>query len=226
MEQTFKFDADKVLAFAESAILETAVLAKAKEAGWIKEMDEGDIRRRLGKRALKKLDEGTITLEQARDEVIHARCIELDKCRRDTLAEIRRGSEIGLPSDISVRVEWHKSRTWGFLPKANVYADGTLTTGKVTQGYGFDKESTATSIAFKENPVFAWIVAIAAYQDHLEGKPINTGHAYRLDLFGASFCSGSGYNTHDQTIVRAGYERHPEFHGKMDSGYNYTLAKK
>ena len=32
MEQTFKFDADKVLAFAESAILETAVLAKAKEA--------------------------------------------------------------------------------------------------------------------------------------------------------------------------------------------------
>ena len=185
---------------------------------------DNEVMSKLGKRDKSKLEKGKTTLDELRTAMV-AKANAVDaKDAEKAIADLTAGFGDALPYTILVDVDWKKSRTWGMNPNATVYAHSRTESGSVG-GCGFDKESTATAIAFRDNPVFARIAATCAWLDEMEtkatGKPCKT-YGYHVGYTGFRFDGGVGYSCHDTIIRRAGYKSEAESHGKLFDGYKYT----
>lgn len=231
MEQK-KFDAAKtlrranpatILAWAVKAIRDELKKAQKRNAEYVGKLTDDDVKRNAGKRELNKLEAGKLTIKDLRKAHLAK---ENESDAKDAETAIKRLTDAfsrDLPATINVEVNWKKSRTWGSNPTAEVWADSYTSHGPVG-GCGFDKESTATAYAFKENIVFDRIVATCAWLDMKESKATGrneTTYGYRLGYSGFHFEGGVGYSCHDTIIKRAGYRSMGEFHPKMADGYRY-----
>lgn len=74
-----------------------------------------------------------------------------EKQRAAKLAKLATAAEYERPRSVSVGVEWHRSRVWGYNPSATVRAWHCATTGTAS-GCGYDKESAAIASAMNNNP--------------------------------------------------------------------------
>lgn len=231
MEQK-KFDAVKtlrranpatILAWAVKAIRDELKKAQKRNAEYVGKLTDDDVKRNVGKRELNKLEAGKLTIKDLRKAYVAK---ENESDAKDAEYAIKRLTDAfsrDLPATIRVEVNWKKSRMWGSNPTAEVWADGYTSHGPVG-GCGYDKESTATATAFKENIVFDRIVATCAWLDMKESKATGRDektYGYRLGYTGFRFEGGVGYSCHDRIIKRAGYRSTGEFHPKMADGYNY-----
>ena len=188
-------------------------------AAWTDE----EIKSALGKRDQKKLETGKITIEDARNTLV-AKDSKGDIQDSDkAIADIKAAFAKELPKNIRIDVEWKKSATWGFNPKAEVWADG-YSASEFIGGCGYDKESTATARAFENNPVFARLAATCAWLDEKEteatGKPSYT-YGWYASYAGFRFEGAVGFNCHRNIIERAGYRLVAEFHPKAADGYRF-----
>jgi len=231
MEQK-KFDAEKtlrranpatILAWAVKAIRDELKKAQKRNKEYIDKRTDDEIKRNLGKRDLNKLAAGKTTVKELRKAMLEK---ENERDAKDTELAIKRLTDAfsrDLPTAIRIEVNWKKSRTWGSNPTAEVWADGYSSYGPVG-GCGYDKESTATAYAFKENIVFDRIAATCAWLDMKESKATGRNentYGYRLGYTGFHFEGGVGYSCHNRIIKRAGYRSTGEFHPKTADGYNY-----
>ena len=231
MEQK-KFDAAKtlrranpatILAWAVKAIRDELKKAQKRNAEYVGKLTDEDVTRSFGKRELNKLLAGKLTIAELRKARIAK---ENDNDAKDAENAIKRLTDAfsrNLPATIRVEVNWKKSRMWGSNPTAEVWADG-YTSSPSIDGRGFDKESTATATAFKENIVFDRIVATCAWLDMKESKATGRDektYGYHLGYTGFRFDDAVGYSCHDRIIKRAGYRSTGEFHPKMADGYRY-----
>jgi len=181
-----------------------------------------EIRAALGKRDQKKLADGKLTIEDARDILVQKDCKGDIADNEKAIADIRAAFAKELPKTIRIDVEWKKSATWGFNPKAEVWADGYTASGFIG-GCGYDKESTATARAFADNPVFARIAATCAWLDEKEteaGKDTST-YGWYCSYAGFRFEGAVGFSCHRNIIERAGYRLVAEFHPKAADGYRF-----
>lgn len=211
----------KVLAFAKSTIKSTADSHIEMDTKAIREGSLGTIRYYLSDYQERKFNRNLITLEQAQ-EIALDRMNKSTKDRTDALlAKLETASGLPeLPESIRIDIEWRKSRTWGMLPSADVWAGGCHTEARLTGGCGFDKESTVTADCFNDNPAFARIVAICAYLDSLDNAKT---YGYYFDYCGARFEGAVGFDCHRTIIERAGYELTGQFHPSTADGYRFRL---
>ena len=231
MEQK-KFDAEKtlrrtnpatILAWAVKAIRDELKKAQKRNAEYVGKLTDDQVKSNFGKRDLKKLEAGKLTIQDLRKAHLAK---ENENDAKDAEYAIKRLTDAfsrDLPATIRVEVNWKKSRMWGSNPTAEVWADG-YTSSPSIGGCGFDKESAATATAFKENIVFDRIVATCAWLDMKESKATGSGtqtYGYRLGYNGFHFESAVGYSCHDTIIKRAGYRSTGVFHPKMADGYHY-----
>lgn len=211
----------KVLAFARDNIRTSAARHIEMDTRAIREGSLGTIRYYLSDYQERKFDRKLITLEQAQE-------IALDRMAKSTgektgaiLSKLETESGLPeLPESIRIDIEWRKSRTWGMLPSADVWAGGCHTEARLTSGCGFDKESTVTANCFNGNPAFARIVAICAYLDSLDDAKT---YGYYFDFRGARFEGAVGFDSHRAIIERAGYELTGQFHPSTADGYRFRL---
>ena len=226
------FDAQTTLSTAKSEEIRDWAIAKLEKmlaaciedtskrfAAWTDE----EIKAALGKRDQKKLEDGKLTIEDAR------RLLKFKDCKGDiadnekAIEAIKAAFSKELPKTIRIDVEWTRSRTWGFNPKAEVWA-GDYSSSRSIGGCGFDKESMATARAFENNPVFARIAATCAWLDEKEteatGTPSST-YGYYASYSGFRFEGGVGFSCHQHIIERAGYRLVAEFHPKGADGYKF-----
>ena len=231
MEQK-KFDAEKtlrranpatILAWAVKAIRDELKKAQKSNADYVGKLTDDQVKRNFGKRELNKLEAGKLTIKDLRAAYLAK---ENENDAKDAELAIKRLTDAfsrNLPSTIKVEVNWKKSRMWGSNPTAEVWADG-YTSSPSIGGCGFDKESTATATAFRENIVFDRIAATCAWLDMKESKATGSDSAtygYHLRITGFRFDDAVGYSCHDRIIKRAGYRSTGEFHPKMADGYHY-----
>jgi len=231
MEQK-KFDAAKtlrranpatILAWAVKAIRDELKKAQKRNAEYVGKLTDEDVKRSFGKRELNKLEAGKTTIAELRKARIAK---ENENDAKDAETAIKRLTDAfsrNLPASIRVEVNWKKSRMWGSNPTAEVWADG-YTSSPSIGGCGFDKESTATATAFKENIVFDRIVATCAWLDMKESKATGSEsktYGYHVGYTGFRFDDAVGYECHNRIIKRAGYRSTGEFHPKMADGYHY-----
>ena len=129
---------------------------------------------------------------------------------------------IELPKEIQINVEWKHSRTWGYNPTAEVWANVYSKSSSIS-GCGYDKRSAATAEAFNKNEVFKKILLICAYNDH---KNKNKTYGYYWSVFsGIYFEGGVGFESHDHILINAGYKNVNRSGGKAWDSYTYILNK-
>ena len=231
MEQK-KFDAAKtlrranpatILAWAVKAIRDELKKAQKRNAEYVGKLTDEDVKRSFGKRELNKLEAGKTTIAELRKTRIAKENENDAKDAENAIKRLTDAFSRNLPATIRVEVNWKKSRMWGSNPTAEVWADG-YTSSPSIGGCGFDKESTATATAFKENIVFDRIVATCAWLDMKESKATGRDektYGYHVGYTGFRFDDAVGYECHNRIIKRAGYRSTGEFHPKMADGYHY-----
>lgn len=222
---TKKFNPFKILAkTAPATILAWAVkkLDKCLRADFhenaecVNGMTERMVRDRVGKRISRKLDDGKISMAQAREIVIEKMNAASTATYNNAKARLEQAFNDFLPGKITVQTDWHRSRTWGLNPKTTVRA-GAVTTGSAS-GCGYDKLSSSTAEAFGDNAVFDRIVATCAYLDHLESKAkgeLVKTYGYYFNVSGPRFEGAVGYECHDRIIRRAGFSCASKLSGKF-----------
>ena len=231
MEQK-KFDAAKtlrranpatILAWAVKAIRDELKKAQKRNKDYVGKLTDEQVKDNFGKRELNKLRDDKITLKDLRKAFLDKENANDAKDSEYAIKRLTDAFSRDLPATIRVEVNWKKSRTWGANPTAEVWADG-YTSSPSIGGCGFDKESTATAAAFKENIAFDRIVATCAWLDMKEGKATGRDsrtYGYRLGYTGFKFEGGVGYECHSRIIKRAGYRATGEFQPKMAACYTY-----
>ena len=121
---------------------------------------------------------------------------------------------------IEITIDWNKSRTWGYNPRAEysaVNADGTRTTGVFTcSGRGYDKESTVIAKIFN-----------ACCSGMLWKKRHNKNAAPYGVRFGwvPIFEGGVGMSCYYSIAAYLGGTLESVAHGKTFDVYKFTMNK-
>lgn len=142
------------------------------------------------------------------------------------IEEMKMISEADKVTEVKIKVEWKKSRTWGYNPTATVevflqdsengYSDRVEYIGSAS-GCGYDKESSAVGQAFNECKALLKL-AYDKLEDDLKNKP------YGLNDYesGISYGQGVGMSCYRNIAEYLGFEWSEE-HGKSWDFYSMKL---
>lgn len=132
--------------------------------------------------------------------------------------------------NIKIAVDWKKSRTWGYNPRATVwvyYKDQSARTEGSASGCGYDKKSAAVGQALNENEVF--------YKFLEENKALEKAaraKLYAVDVFKKGrkrvkrfSISGKGLGTLESFLRFFGCYTVAEFSGDMFDAVEYRSKK-
>ncbi|MBQ1789284.1 MAG: hypothetical protein II008_03830 [Oscillospiraceae bacterium] len=140
------------------------------------------------------------------------------KARKETAARLEKlgaAENAAGASWFDVNVEWTKSRTWGNIPHAKVYAPGCNTTGTAS-GCGYDKESAAIADALNSNPEVMRIL-----YNHIDAGGI---FLYGVHVFAGipSFQGGVGVSCFSHIFEALGYNWRTLASGRTFDAYEVT----
>lgn len=135
-----------------------------------------------------------------------------EKSRAEKLGNLATVAEYERPRSVSVSVEWHRSRVWGYNPAATVRSWNRVTTGTAS-GCGYDKQSAAIASAMNGNPEIMRIL-----YDHAEK---GGSFPYSVHTFAGlpSFDGGCGVSCFRPVFAVCGYEWRDVASGKMFDAY-------
>jgi hypothetical protein len=214
---------ETILKWAIKKLRANCKTAQANEVEYESKLNDENFKRILGKRELKKLETGKATLAELRKAKLDSELATYTEETEKAIQNLTAAFAKELPAVIDISVDWKRHRVWGYNPKAEVWANG-YTASDYVGGCGYDKESTATAEAFKQNNVFARIVATCAWLDMKEtkatGKPTHT-YGYTDGYDGFRFEGAVGFRCHQTIIERAGYSTAAEFHPKSSDCYKF-----
>lgn len=200
-----------------------------------KESDEG-IKKYSTDYRWSQYKDGKISREKA---VEYAIVRALKKLEKELLTDIERLEAIEnakIPSFISIRTEWVRSRTWGNNPRTEIYVQGEGTFEGRASGCGYDKESAAFASAAKESFALKKILCELKEAALKEGKSDKSKSACtwidnrEVCGYGAGyepipvFEGGVGMNSIISIFRRYGYNV-VESHGKRYDSYELELNR-
>lgn len=180
---------------------------------------------------------GKISREKA---VEYAVVRTLKKLEKELLTDLKRLEAIEnakIPSFISIKTEWVKSRTWGNNPHTEIYVQGVGYYNGSASGCGYDKESAVFASAAKGSFALKKILCELKEAALKEGKSDKCETSCtRIDNrevcgYGAGydpipvFEGGVGMNSIISIFKRYGYNV-VESHGKRYDSYELELKKK
>lgn len=188
-------------------------------------LDAWFIKARFTKKELKEL------CSKSYEQIIKADTEKVIESYKKTLEETKSNIEkiciATIPNFISITVEWHKSKTWGANPQAEVRTGENYHVSRKVGGCGYDKESTATAECFNDDFGILKIALISLYKKEHSKKYLGSGYGATIDLWGVSFSSGVGFNCHESIITNSGYYKVTSRNsGKMFNNYNFEKIKR
>lgn len=132
------------------------------------------------------------------------------------LEKIEAAENIAAASWAVVNVKFVRSKTWGYNPRVDLNAAGTITTGTAS-GCGYDKESAAIADAMNANPAIMAII-----YDHADK---GLSFPYSVGTFAGVpyFDGGCGVSCFRSVFEACGYSWKNTADGKHFSAY--TLEK-
>lgn len=188
-------------------------------------LDAWFIKERFNKKELKELS------NKSYEQIIEANIKKVIESYKKTLEQTKIKIEkiclANIPNFISISVEWYKSKTWGANPQAEVRTGENYNISRKVGGYGYDKESTATSECFNKDLGVLKIALISLYKKEHSKKYLGSGYGATINLWGVSFSSGVGFNCHESIITNSGYYKVTSRNsGKMFNSYNFENVKR
>lgn len=136
---------------------------------------------------------------------------------KNNLAEIVSQKNQKPVKEMTITINWHKSRTWGYCPNAEVrvlFQDGTseFRDGYKAGGCGYDKESTVLASIFND------FLLYKLYQKHKWKDRINqetTNHPYGVYY----------YNGKEGEQREDGYIKKPSFNHGVGTSCYYKIGE-
>lgn len=143
------------------------------------------------------------------------------KLEREQQADILELEQLEQAQDltyIKIKVDWHKSRIWGYNPRAEVWTSGAFYGIGTASGCGYDKESTAIEQALRNSPALKkWIIEHKGKIKDCYGTESTYG-AFHLSI------AGKGTSTLLTIFKKFKYWKITEAHGKTWDFYEFTRA--
>lgn len=141
-----------------------------------------------------------------------------EKQRAAKLGKLATAAEYERPRSVSIGVEWHRSRVWGYNPAATVRAWHRATTGTAS-GCGYDKRSAAIADAFNNNPEIMRIL-----YDHAEK---GGSFPYSVHVFAGLpvFDGGCGVSCFRSVFAACGYTWRDVASWKLFDAYTLEPAE-
>lgn len=178
-------------------------------------------------------DAGKITFEELQRYAVDRTARRYEKECAEKLECLQRYAEAGDVKEISISVEWHKSRTWGYNPEATVrvYGDNVAEVRNGTaSGCGYDKESAAIGEALNSVPAMKKLLcnmkesALQADVNSNSKCRSNTAYIEYGAGYGAIpyFEGGVGFSCFERIFIKAGFKRTAYNSGKTFDYYQYT----
>lgn len=177
-------------------------------------------------------DAGKITFEELQRYAVDRMVRKYEKECAEKLERLQRYAEAGDVKEISISVEWRKSRTWGYNPVAAVciYGNNVARRGTGTaSGCGYDKESAAIAEALNGMPEMRKILCDmkeAALKAGVNGNGASRSNEPYI-AYGAGYGAipyyegGVGFSCFEQIFIRAGFKRTACSSGKAFDFYQY-----
>lgn len=200
-----------------------------------KESDEG-IRKYSTDYRWSQYKDGKISREKAVEYAVVRALKKLEKELWTDLERLEAIENAKIPSFISIKTEWVKSRTWGKNPHTEIYVQGVGYHEGSASGCGYDKESAAFASAAKSSFALKKILCELKEAALKEGKS-DKSETYCTGIDNREVCGyGAGYdpipvfeggvgmNSIISIFRRYGYNV-VESHGKKYDSYELELKK-
>lgn len=173
------------------------------------------------KRAKYRLDSRGVMVEMT-PAGLKTKLKEIEKRKAAALARIQNAALDSIKS-LDISVEWHKSRTWGNNPRAEVRIHTQngefLSLTGTASGCGYDKESAAIAAALNGCAVFDNLI----FNNYRKAKPGHPFYYSKRDPLPFLEISGCGVGVLERWAKMAGY-KWTEQHGKKWDFY--TMEKR
>lgn len=178
-------------------------------------------------------DAGKITFEELQRYAVDRTVRKYEKECAEKLERLQRYAAAGDVKEISVSVEWHKSRAWGYNPVATVriYGDNVSAARIGTaSGCGYDKESAAIGEALNGVPAMKKLLCDmkeAALQAGVTANRKTRSNETYIEYgagYGAIpyFEGGVGFSCFERIFEKAGFKRTAYNSGKTFEYYQYS----
>lgn len=191
------------------------------------EYQDGYIKRYLTDLRIKQLENGKITKEKAIELATKKIHREDAKRLENLIAKIEEAENMEEDDNdnyISIKVEWHKSRTWGYNPEASVFTYGSGTQTGTASGCGYDKESAAVAEALNKIPQLRKALYIAKNEAMKKDYNISNHDAihYGAGYFVLPYFEGAvGMYSIECVLNKLGYKTIAQAHGKTFDYYEF-----
>lgn len=192
---------------------------------------DAGIRRHATANTWEKYKAGAISREEAVKRAQKRAQRAAEKQTAAGLAKIEAAAAADDLNYINISVEFIRSRTWGYNPRAEVYAN--IETIGTASGCGYDKESAAVAEALNANPAIMKILYTIKETGLAQGKTSEsetacTGHDNRnICGYGAGYSAipyfeaGVGVSCFWSILEKAGYKTRATY-GKHENFYSIT----
>lgn len=157
-------------------------------------------------------------------EVLKIRLKKENEKRNENSLQKLQFDELPQINELTITVEWKKSKMWGMNPTAESYVNGIgfVSSGSIS-GYGYDKQSTAVANVLNKVPQFMQLM----YKLKNKSKNVNLKNH---DVFGygsgygvlPSFEGGVGVSCYDRIFNKIGYKFETLSSGKTFDVYKIT----
>lgn len=137
---------------------------------------------------------------------------------RKNMVILNEANESAPLEDVTIFVNWKKSRTWGMIPKVEATINGKTYRASAS-GYGYDKLSAAVAEALYQSPSFIrfMIENWRKIQNRLSDYNKSYVSWTKLDTFPQFRLSGTGISVLRTIVEAAGYN----FEHNDRPGYDY-----
>lgn len=194
---------------------------------------EDVLKRNLTPARLAKYEAGKLSREDAIKAAFDRGRKQYDKWEDEAVLKLEEASEAADVVSVSVSVEWHRSRTWGYNPAAEVViVDSNGHYYKYfgsASGCGYDKESAAVAEALNKSASIKKMLydkkeaAIKAGASYNNGSTMNNNFIHYGAGYGSVpyFEAGVGMSSHRGIFEACGLALKNSNHGKAFDTYYF-----
>lgn len=197
------------------------------------EENESILKKNLTPARLKRYEEGKITRDEAIKLAFNRARKLWDNYEDEAFKKIKEAAEAPEVVSVSISVEWHRSKMWGYNPAAEVViVDSNGHYSKFfgsASGCGYDKESSAVAEALNQSAPIKKLLCDKKEKSIREGKTYEAGSTMNKNYisYGAGYGSvpyfegGVGMSSHEGVFRACGLKLKNSNHGKHFDTYYF-----
>ena len=212
-----------------------------KEAATFEAQRWGEYTRARNKAGEEKTITGKLTQRQQEKPIKEQKEIFIKKINKEAekkkakyFEELEEISQAKSPKSIKIDVDYIQSRTWGWCPKAEVWASGEYYESSRAGGCGYDKESTVTAAVLNKIKGIKKLILetiskkpVKEIEIIIKNRGLREVLGYGLGCYYLPYFEGGvGFECHRAILNKLGYKTLAAHQGRTSNYYEFEREEK